>query len=173
MPVREILQMGNPLLWEKSGHVEEFDSEETRATITDLSDTLKTFRDSHGFGRGIAAPQIGILKRVIYIRMQDMKLDGPFINPEIVWADPKEIELWDNCFSLPDLVVKVSRAIRVKVRYIDKKGNRQELDASGDLSELLQHEIDHLGGILAVQRAVSPTAFMTFAEWRRQGRPMR
>lgn len=170
MAVRDILQLGNPVLWEKSARVASAFSEETNTLITDLADTLAAFREARGYGRAIAAPQIGALKRVIYVRMVPEGLCGPLINPEIVWEDSHRIELWDDCFSFPDLLVKVSRSARIRVQYEDARGRPVTLEASGDLSELLQHEIDHLDGILAVQRALSPRAFSTRAEWERQRR---
>jgi peptide deformylase len=78
------------------------------------------------------------------------------------------MELWDDCFSFPDLMVRVSRAAQIRVDYFDDRGTKQRIEAEGDLSELLQHEIDHLDGILAVQRAVSLQAFATRAEWERR-----
>ena len=167
MPSREILQLGNPTLWEKSRRVEDIASAETQALIRDLSDTLAAFREASGYGRGIAAPQIGVLKRMIFIRMQPSGPCGAYINPEIVWMSDHRMELWDDCFSFPDLMVRVSRAAQIRVAYEDERGIRQSIEAEGDLSELLQHEIDHLDGILAVQRAVSPQAFATRAEWER------
>ena len=68
----------------------------------------------------------------------------------------------------PNLMVRVSRAVEIEVEYLDSDGIKQKLKAGGDLSELLQHEIDHLDGMLAIQRAVSSTAFATRAEWQRQ-----
>lgn len=168
MSVRTILQLGNPLLHEKSKLVEQYSSRETLGLIRDLSDTLAAFRASHGYGRGIAAVQIGVLQRVIFIRMQPAGFSGPLINPEITWSSEERMELWDDCFSFPDLLVKVERAARIKVAYIDEQGQPQALDAEGDLSELLQHEIDHLDGILAIHRAVSPAAYATRAEWERR-----
>ena len=136
--------------------------------MRDLSDTLAGFRDATGYGRGIAAPQIGLLKRVIFIRMQPAGFCGPLINPEIAWLSETSMELWDDCFSFPDLMVRVSRAAQIRVDYQDDRGLKQTIEAEGDLSELLQHEIDHLDGILAVQRAISPQAFATRAEWERR-----
>jgi peptide deformylase len=170
MPAREILQLGNPVLWEKSAAVEEIRSSATESLIRDLSETLAAFRQAHGFGRGIAAPQIGALKRVIFIRMQPTGFSGPLINPEILWRSYQQLELWDDCFSFPDLMVRVRRAAKIRVRYQDEHGLEQVLEAEGDLSELLQHEIDHLDGILAIERAISPRAFSTRAEWLRQSR---
>src|SRR5262249_28467289 len=108
MPSREILQLGNPALWKKSLRVVDTASTETRSLISDLSDTLAAFRKSTGYGRGIAAPQIGALSRIIFIRMQPTGFCGPLINPEIVWASDDRMELWDDCFSFPDLMVRVS-----------------------------------------------------------------
>ena len=155
------------MLWQKSAGVDAIQSGETRELVRDLSDTLAAFRETTGYGRGIAAPQIGVLKRVVFIRMQPVGFCAPLINPEIVWRSESTMELWDDCFSFPDLMVRVSRANQIKVDYQDDRGLKQTLEAEGDLSELLQHEIDHLDGILAVQRAISPQAFSTRAEWER------
>jgi peptide deformylase len=170
MPRREILQLGNPLLWQPSAQVSDVASSATQAVIRDLSDTLAGFRERTGFGRGIAAPQIGALQRIIFIRMQPAGFTSALVNPTIVWSSPERMELWDDCFSFPDLMVRVSRAVRVRVDYLDERGARQTVEAEGDLSELLQHEIDHLDGLLAVDRAVAPQALMTRAEWQRQFR---
>jgi peptide deformylase len=170
MAKRDILQLGNLLLLEKSGQIEDFSASDTQSLIRDLSDTLASFREATGYGRGIAAPQIGILKRAIFIRMQPAGFCSALLNPEIIWSSNEKMELWDDCFSFPDLLVRVERAVQVKVAYTDEHGTPQTLEAEGDLSELLQHEIDHLDGILAVERALSPTAFSTRAEWERQTR---
>jgi peptide deformylase len=167
MASREILQLGNPVLWRKSAGVSDVLSPEIRDVVRDLSETLASFREAAGYGRGIAAPQIGVLKRVIFIRMLPTGFCGPIINPEIVSSSENRIELWDDCFSFPDLMVRVSRAARIRIDYQDDRGLKQSLDAEGDLSELLQHEIDHLDGVLAVERAISPHAFATRAEWER------
>ena len=167
MPVREILQLGNPILWEPSAPVQEVFAEDTLTVIRDLDDTLTDFHRTHGFGRAIAAPQIGYLKRVIFVRMQPTGFCGTLINPKITRASDEQIELWDDCFSFPDLLVKVKRAKAIDVAYLDQQNQPQNIHAEGDFSELLQHEIDHLDGILSVQRAISPTAFSTRQEWER------
>jgi peptide deformylase len=170
MAVREILQLGHPVLWQKSLDVVDPWSASARDIIRDLDDTLRAFRESRGFGRGIAAPQIGVLQRVIFVRMPDGSFAGPMINPDISWESDEQRELWDGCFSFPDLVVRVSRAAEIEVDYLDAEGIKRQLRAGGNLSELLQHEIDHLDGMLAIQRALSPTAFATRAEWERRYR---
>ncbi len=165
MAIKDILQLGNPLLWEKSIPITEFKNT-TQDLINNLSDTLENFRNSNGFGRAIAAPQIGMLKQMIFIRTP--KFCGPIINPTINWADTEQMQLWDDCFSFPGLMVKVSRSVKISITYQNEQGLKKELIAENDFSELLQHEIDHLHGILAVERAISPQAFATRTEWLRQ-----
>src|SRR5689334_24685780 len=114
MPQRDILQLGNPLLWQPSARATDIAANQTQALIRDLSDTLAGFRERTGFGRGIAAPQIGALQRIIFIRMQPAGFTSALVNPEIVWSSPERMELWDDCFSFPDLMVRVSRAIRIR-----------------------------------------------------------
>ena len=167
MAKQDILQLGNPLLLEKSRRIDDFGASQTQSLVRDLSDTLASFREATGYGRGIAAPQIGVLQRAIFIRMQPTGFCSALLNPEIVWSSNEKMELWDDCFSFPDLLVRVERAVQIKVAYRDERGTAQIIEAQGDLSELLQHEIDHLDGILAVERAVSPGAFATRAEWQR------
>ena len=170
MPVRPILQLGNPTLLEKSQRVDDPASPETTALITDLRETLADFRLRHGYGRGIAAVQLGVLQRLIYVHMQPTGFRGPLLNPAITWASTEQLELWDDCFSFPDLLVRVKREARITVDYTDENGQPKTLRAEGAFSELLQHEIDHLDGILAIHRAVSPEAFTTRAEWERRWR---
>jgi peptide deformylase len=167
MAVRDILQLGDPLL-----HLEcrEVDGRDVGRVVQDLADTLAAFRTRSGFGRAIAAPQIGVWQRVIFVSVPD-GFTGALINPRIEHASSERFELWDDCFSFPDLMVRVSRAVEVRVAYFDERGVSHTIDARRELSELLQHEVDHLDGILATQRAVSPLGFSTRDEWhRRQGR---
>jgi peptide deformylase len=169
MAKREILQLGDPALHQICARVDARASA-TAELVRDLADTLAAFRDERGFGRAIAAPQIGALARVIVVRMPGGFGDA-LHNPVVEQASDERFELWDDCFSFPDLMVRVRRSVRVRVAYEDAHGTARRLDADGDLSELLQHEIDHLDGVLATQRAVAPTAFCTRAEWQRRYRP--
>lgn len=114
---------------------------------------LDAFRQQYGFGRGIAAPQLGISKRFIALNLGQ----GSFtlINPEIIWRSAKTFTMWDDCMCFPDTLVKVRRSESISLRFIDENGETiewQELDRS--LSELLQHELDHLDGILALDLAL-------------------
>ena len=159
---RSILQLGHPTLWAESSPV--VDLAEARRVADDLRDTLAAFRARSGFGRGIAAPQIGVGRRVLFIRVPDGFTDV-LVNPRIVERSRERFQLWDDCFSFPDLMVRVDRALRVTVAYQDLHGAEHTVDGEGALSELLQHEIDHLDGILAIERAISPRAYCSRAEW--------
>ena len=166
MPARRILQLGDPILRAVSAPVSS--AREAEAIFEDLRDTLDEFRRTHGFGRGISAVQIGEPKRLIYI-----ELDGRTYrlrNPQWIWQSEEKFRLWDDCFSFPDLLVWLERTEKVRLRYDDEAGEEQTLEGSGAFSELLQHEMDHLEGILAIDRAIDRTSFCTREEWdRRQG----
>src|SRR5262245_22270189 len=156
MTVREILLLGNPQLWHPSTPVINHRSRETCDLIGDLATTLSDFREHHGFGRGIAAPQIGVQRRVIFLNVGE---SFPLINPTITRASRETMELWDDCFSIPNLMIRVRRHVEVDVSYTDEHGEQRVMKASGDLSELLQHEIDHTNGILATDRAIDGRSF--------------
>lgn len=137
--------------------------------LADLRDTLHEFRRTHGFGRGIAAIQIGVAQRVIYIEIEGQPLE--LINPRLLWVSPEKFRMWDDCFSFPDLMVELERHTHVEIEYEDRSGGRQQLRTSHGLAELLQHELDHLDGILSVDRVLNPRqGFATRAEHERRQR---
>lgn len=151
MSIKEILLLGNPILRQKCVAVKSPTSAEIHSTIDDLCDTLSEFRSRRGFGRGIAAPQIGSAHQIIYVNFE---YAGALINPKIVRRSRKKFRLWDDCFSFPDLLAYVERNYAVEVSFLNEQGKRKQIKASGALSELLQHEIDHVNGILAIDRAL-------------------
>lgn len=155
----KILKLGNPGLYEISEPVKKSELSRLEPIIKDLHDVLMDFRAKFNAGRAIAAPQIGVLKRIIYLN-----IDKPvvIINPELFDMSPEMIEIWDDCLCFPELLVRVRRHETCKIRYLDMDWNVQEWNLFGDLSELLQHEYDHLDGILATQRAIDDKAF----KWR-------
>ena len=121
--------------------------------VTRLHAALARFRAEHGFGRAIAAAQIGVARRFLALNLGE----GPFtmFNPEVVWRSAETFTLWDDCMSFPFLLVRVARNASITVDFEDEAGRRQRwehLDRA--TSELLQHEIDHLDGILAIDRAL-------------------
>ncbi len=167
MAVREIAQIGDPVLREVCAPVEDPRAPEIAALVRDMTDTLDHFRASTGYGRGIAAPQVGVAKRVVVFRMPGEDAVA-MINPAIVWRSEETFDVWDACFSYFTLFFVVNRCRRVKVRYRDVNGNEHIVDASDDLSELLQHEIEHLDGILAIDLVRDPRTFCSVKEYQRR-----
>jgi peptide deformylase len=160
MAVQRIRLLGDPILRAKCTTVRFPLQSEEKKLIRDLSDTLNDVRRRYGFGRGIAAPQIGAAQKIIYINSC-----GVLINPRIVKKSKQMFSLWDDCFSFPDLLVKVKRFTTIVVRYHDEYGQTQTLSAVDALSELLQHELDHLNGILAIDRAVNLKSIVLRSEY--------
>ena len=154
--IKEILKLGDPVLYERSEEIKTEEKTNLSAWVEDLHDTLMEYRRVHGAGRAIAAPQIGIKKRLLY-----MHTDKPyvFINPLLSFPDGETYELLDDCMSFPGLVVRVRRHKRAVISYLDENFSPREMTLEGDLSELLQHEYDHLDGILATMRAVDEKSF--------------
>jgi peptide deformylase len=148
---KEILLLGNPKLYQISSIVEKEETDIIKEVINNLHDTLFNFRTTYGVGRAIAAPQIGVFKRLIY-----MYIDMPvvFINPMLHFEDDELMEVLDDCMSFPELLVRVKRHKRCTIEFKDIDFNDHTMELEGDLSELLQHEYDHLDGILATMRAI-------------------
>ena len=167
MPVRRILQLGDPLLRAVSTPVSQ--AAEAESVFEDLRDTLHDFRRTHGFGRGISAVQIGEPKRLIYIEVEGRAYC--LRNPEFESQSEEKLRLWDDCFSFPDLLVWLERAEQVRVRYQDEAGTARMLDARGPFAELLQHEMDHLDGVLAIDRALYRNSLCTREEWKARHAP--
>ncbi len=164
MAVRRILQLGDPLL--RAVSTPAADANESARILTDLRDTLHEFRRTHGFGRGISAVQVGETKRIIYIEFEGAAYH--LINPAFEYRSPETFRLWDDCFSFPNLLVYLERSRAVRVRYTELDGSVERVEAEDALAELLQHEMDHLDGILAVDRALDRNSLATREEYERQ-----
>ena len=167
MPVREVLQLGNPTLREVAEAVEDPGSLEVAALVADLTDTLAHWRNTTGYGRAIAAPQIGVKKRAVLLNLGE---PWPMVNPAIIERSEETMVVWDACLSFLFVFCRVVRHREVTVRYQGLEGTWHELraGAEGDLSELLQHEIDHLDGILAVDRMTSPRTLCSREEFEKR-----
>lgn len=154
---REILLLGNEELYQISEPVKPDEIETLKSVVQDLHDTLMDFREKYHAGRAIAAPQIGVKKRLLY-----MFIDKPvvFINPVLEFPDNEMMEVLDDCMSFPNLLVKVMRHKRCRIKYLDMDWKEQVMSLEGDLSELLQHEFDHLDGILVTMRAIDNKSFV-------------
>ncbi|MFQ5702834.1 MAG: peptide deformylase [Gemmatimonadales bacterium] len=162
MAIRPIRLLGDPILRAECEPIASPKSAAVRIVADDLQETLRDLKWRHGMGRGLAAPQIGAPVRVVYIEIENPVL---LINPEITDVGTDDFLVWDDCFSIPDLLVRVQRAYRIKVSYQDLAGKTREMKASGDLAELLQHEIDHLEGLLMIDRPRGVDPFCLRQEW--------
>ena len=166
MAVRTVLQLGNPKLREVAARVDDPTAAEVRELVENLADTLAHWRRETGYGRGIAAPQLGVGLRVIFLQLPGEE-PWPLVNPEIIERSEEKIVVWDGCLSFLSIFMQVSRHQAITVRYQDLQGAWHEVRATEerDLSELLQHEIDHLDGILAVDRITDIRTLCTREEF--------
>ncbi len=157
-----VLQLGDARLRTAAAPVVDVHDPEFQREVRALRRTLDDFRDSRGFGRAIAAPQIGIPKRFFVIDLGD----GPFllVNPEITWRSEARFTMWDDCMSFPSLLCRLQRHESISLSYIDEEGEAREWNNLGrEESELMQHEMDHLDGILAIDRAHGEGSLVTRA----------
>ncbi|MBL7816358.1 MAG: peptide deformylase [Saprospiraceae bacterium] len=163
MKSNKIILLGDPRLHLVSEPIERDEIENLKPVIEDLHDILFEFKERfahYGAFRGIAAPQIGVMKRLIY-----MYIDKPvvFINPVLTDLSDEKMLVWDDCMCFPNLLVHLERHYSCTIQYRDLDWQMQEMHLEGSLSELLQHEYDHLDGILATQRAIDNQSF----RWRK------
>lgn len=171
MAVRTVLQLGDPALRETAKRVENCASLEISVLVRDLADTLAYWRANTGYGRAIAAPQIGSNLRVIFLQLPGAE-PWPLVNPEVIERSEEKMIVWDACLSFLSIFMQVERNREIAVRYQDLNGELREIRAGAerDLSELLQHEIDHLDGILAVDRIVDIRSLCTHEEFEKRYR---
>jgi len=171
MSIRPVLQLGDPLLRQKAALVEDPSAPEVQELVRDLADTLAHWRTETGYGRGIAAPQLGELQRVIFLQLPGFE-PWPLINPEIIERSAEKIIVWDACLSFLSIFMQVERHRQIMVRYQSLDGESHQFEAGDDrnLSELLQHEIDHIDGILAIDRIVDVKTICTREEFEKRYR---
>jgi len=171
MPVRSILQLGDPRLREVARQVEDPSAPEVAALVSDLADTLAHWRSTTGYGRGIAAPQLGAPQRIIFLKLPGSQ-PWPLVNPEITGRSAEQIVVWDACLSFLSIFMQVERYREISVRYQDLAGQHHHIDAGdgNNLAELLQHEIDHLDGILALDRIIDIKSVCTREEFEKRYR---
>ena len=171
MAVRTVRQLGDPVLREACKEAEDASAPEIRTLVEDLQDTLAFWRKTTGYGRGIAAPQIGVSKRVIFLRLPGEE-PWPLVNPKIVERSAERIVVWDACLSFLSIFMQVERNRDITVQYQDLQGETREIQAGElrNLSELLQHEIDHLDGILCIDRVTDLRTMCTKEEFEKRYR---
>jgi peptide deformylase len=156
MAIADILLLGNPKLYEKSVLVEKDELHQFLPHINLMFETVLDFRKRYGAGRAIAAPQIGLQKRIICFNINK---PIAMINPELTDLSDDLFELWDDCMSFPNLLVKVKRHKKLTLTFFDINWKKHVWNLEDDMSELIQHEYDHLDGVLATQRAIDSQSF--------------
>jgi peptide deformylase len=141
-----VRRLGDPILKSKATGVDRFD-DSLRRQVQRMSGIM-----SDAFGVGLAAPQLGISQRLLVYRVGP---DAPVIalaNPEIEWASDEQEQLDEGCLSIPGVTVEVERPIHVRVRALDEEGEERKVEASGLEARVIQHEMDHLDGVLILDR---------------------
>ena len=158
--LNDLLLLGDPRLYQVCTPVHQSELPLVPEWVAELHHVMEEVRTKYGFGRGIAAPQMGIMKRLFYLN-----IDRPIviINPALTDLSTEKFELWDDCMSFPNLLVKVERHRQLKVNYRDENWIEQEWSVADDMAELVQHEYDHLDGVLCTMRAIDNQSF----KWKR------
>ena len=162
MAVRNILRMGDPLLLQRAREVTDFDTPELHALVADMQDTMH-----HANGAGLAAPQIGVsLRVVIFGFVHNARYpDAPavpytvLVNPELTYLGNEMEEGWEGCLSVPGMRGLVPRYLKLRYRGLDQFGREIDRTVGGFHARVVQHEVDHLDGILYPMRMRDFTSF--------------
>jgi len=160
--IREVLRMGDPRLWEKSLPVTQFNTQELNELLQDMRDTM-----AHLNGAGLAAPQIGVPLRLVIFGVKsnprypgiDDVPDTVLINPVLTPLSDEVEEGWEGCLSVPGMRGWVPRFQKLRYSGFDEHGQRFEREAEGFHARVVQHEVDHLDGILYPMRIRDLTRF--------------
>jgi peptide deformylase len=164
--IRDIVLMGDPVLREPAQEVEDFDAVLARL-VRDMFETMY-----HAEGIGLAAPQVGVSKRIIVV---DLRRDGEqnvpdrvaLVNPKIVWESAETEKQPEGCLSIPGLEEVVGRAVSVRVEALDPDGKPITIEADDLFARALQHEIDHLDGVLFIDRVSPLKRRMLLKKWKK------
>jgi len=162
--LRFVRKFGDPVLKSKARPVERFDD----ALVREVQRMGQVMHDSLGIG--LAATQVGVMHRVLVYRVGR---DGPVaavVNPELEWSSKEKEPLEEGCLSLPGVLVEVDRPVHVRVRALDERGESLLIEASGLEARVLQHEIDHLDGVLILDRTTRDQRKQAMRELRERER---
>ncbi len=176
MAVLEIREMGDPVLRERAAEVsaEELASAETQQLIDDMIETMRAAN-----GAGLAAPQVGVAKRIAVIEVRPGNPRYPYkppipltviVNPELTPLDELTFATNEGCLSMPNVRGDLERFEKVEARYLDRDGAPRRETRRGLTAGTFQHEVDHLDGILFVDRMADMSSLSTWAEFERHGK---
>jgi peptide deformylase len=174
--VLEIREMGDPVLRERAAELspEELASAETQRLIDDMIETMRAAN-----GAGLGAPQVGVAKRIAVIEVREGNTRYPYkppipltviVNPELTPLDDATFATNEGCLSMPNVRGDLERFENVGVRYLDRDGAPHESTRRGLTAGTFQHEVDHLDGILFVDRMADMSSLSTWAEFERHGK---
>ncbi|WP_035561910.1 peptide deformylase [Hymenobacter sp. IS2118] len=152
----DLLLLGDPRLYEVCAPVTAAELPLVASWVADLDNVMTEVRAKYHFGRGIAAPQLGVMKRLVYLNLDRPRV---LLNPVLTECSDALFEVWDDCMCFPNLLVKVQRHVSVTVRYHDEHWQPQTWTVQNAVAELLQHECDHLDGVLCTMRAVDAQSY--------------
>ncbi|HEY2159992.1 MAG TPA: peptide deformylase [Solirubrobacteraceae bacterium] len=141
-----VRKFGDPILKTRARPVERFD-DALRSEVERMGDLM-----GDALGVGLAATQVGVLHRLLVYRVQHQAPVAALVNPEIEWVGKERETMEEGCLSLPRVLVDVERAVHVRVRALDERGEPLVVEASGLEARVIQHEIDHLDGVLILER---------------------
>ena len=171
MVIKEIVQIGNPALSQKSKFVTKINSQETQKVITDLTDSMRF----HGL-IGIAASQIGEKLRIFVTEVRNTKYRNlksdqlrVYINPKIVWSSKKQVIIYEGCGSVAyaKLFAPVRRPEKITIEALNEKGDKFKLSADGMLGRVIQHEYDHLNSIEFTEKITDMRKIMSLGEYKK------
>ncbi len=162
MAIAAVLKEPNDILHTKCAQIDEI-TDEIKQLTKDLLDTARAAKNPEA--AGLAAPQINVLKRMCVVRRFSRDKGDPeiirvkdyvLINPELLKTSKELSGMWEGCLSIPQKYAYVERADKVKVKAMDENGKEVKINASGFFAKVIQHEIDHLDGILMTERTKEP-----------------
>ena len=165
MALREIVLMGDPVLRREAEEVDSFD-DDLRELVEDMWQTMY-----HADGIGLAAPQIGVSRRVTVIdlrREDEPEARVALVNPRVVWVSKESEKAPEGCLSIPGMEEVVTRPWSIRVEGFDPDGNEVHIEADELFARALQHEIDHLDGILFPDRISALKRRMLMKKWKKQ-----
>lgn len=154
--LNKLLLLGDDRLFNTSQSVHKEEFSQLLTPIGELHQIILEFRNKYGSGRAVAAPQIGLFRRII---CWNINYPVTMINPVLSGKSEEMMTLWDDCMCFPGLLVRVKRHVKCTLTFFDERWEQHKWKLSGSESELIQHEVDHLDGILATQRAVDGKSF--------------
>ena len=166
--IRPTLELGNPLLRQAAAPVDDPLSPATQELIADLRDTLRDFRARNGWGRALGAPVIGVPQRLVLVEYDETSI--VLINPYFAGWSTDEESAYESCITFPALWGSVCRPRGVVVVARDEHGIERRWEAEGELARIFQHEIDHLDGLVWLDREPDMTTICTTAEYKRRYR---